>query len=81
MAGLPRCLLIGGASHHGGQIGCEDSDFVIVSMTTASGQSLTHRIALKQKPLNVAISRAATLAILVFVPSLLSIKCNTIRSG
>ena len=57
----------------------QESEVVIVSMTTSSGEYLPRRIEFlySKNRLNVAISRARSLSILIVNPLLLSIKCNT----
>jgi len=59
----------------------QEAEVVIISMTTSSGEYLPRYIEFlySKNRLNVAISRARTLAILVVNPSLLTIKCNTIE--
>jgi predicted RecB family nuclease len=59
----------------------QEAEVVIISMTTSSGEYLPRRIEFlySKNRLNVAISRARILAILVSNPLLLSIKCNTIE--
>ncbi len=73
---LPKGARVGTVDKFQGQ----ESEVVIISMTTSSGEYLPRRIEFlySKNRLNVAISRARTLAILVVNPSLLSIKCNTI---
>ena len=73
---LPKGARVGTVDKFQGQ----ESEVVIISMATSSGEYLPRRIEFlySKNRLNVAISRARTLAILVVNPSLLSIKCNTI---
>ena len=74
---LPQDARVGTVDKFQGQ----ESEVVIVSMTTSSGDYLPRRIEFlySKNRLNVAISRARTLAILVVNPQLLSINCNTIE--
>jgi superfamily I DNA and/or RNA helicase len=74
---LPKGARVGTVDKFQGQ----ESEVVIVSMTTSSGEYLPRRIEFlySKNRLNVAISRARTLSILVVNPLLLSIKCNTIE--
>ncbi|MGC8657563.1 MAG: TM0106 family RecB-like putative nuclease [Desulfomonilaceae bacterium] len=73
---LPKGARVGTVDKFQGQ----ESEVVIVSMTSSSGEYLPRRIEFlySKNRLNVAISRARILAILVVNPLLLSIKCNTI---
>ncbi|MGO9736876.1 MAG: TM0106 family RecB-like putative nuclease [Desulfomonilaceae bacterium] len=73
---LPKGARVGTVDKFQGQ----ESEVVIVSMTTSSGEYLPRRIEFlySKNRLNVAISRARTLAILVVNPLLLSIRCSTI---
>ena len=73
---LPKGARIGTVDKFQGQ----ESEVVIVSMTTSSGEYLPRRIEFlySKNRLNVAISRARTLSVLVVNPLLLSIRCNTI---
>jgi uncharacterized protein len=73
---LPKGARVGTVDKFQGQ----ESEVVIISMATSSGEYLPRRIEFlySKNRLNVAISRARTLAILVVNPSLLSIKCATI---
>ncbi len=73
---LPKGARVGTVDKFQGQ----ESEVVIVSMTTSSGEYLPRRIEFlySKNRLNVAISRARILAILVVNPLLLSIRCNTI---
>jgi uncharacterized protein len=73
---LPKGARIGTVDKFQGQ----ESEVVIVSMTTSSGEYLPRRIEFlySKNRLNVAISRARTLSILVVNPLLLSIQCSTI---
>ena len=74
---LPKGARVGTVDKFQGQ----EAEVVIISMTTSSGEYLPRYIEFlySKNRLNVAISRARTLAILVVNPSLLSIKCNTIE--
>ncbi|MFA6220946.1 MAG: TM0106 family RecB-like putative nuclease [Desulfomonilaceae bacterium] len=74
---LPKGARVGTVDKFQGQ----ESEVVIVSMTTSSGEYLPRRIEFlySKNRLNVAISRARTLSILVVNPLLLSIRCNTIE--
>ncbi|MDD3472737.1 MAG: C-terminal helicase domain-containing protein, partial [Syntrophaceae bacterium] len=72
---LPAGARVGTVDKFQGQ----ESEVVIISMTTSSGEYLPRRIEFlySKNRLNVAISRARTLSILVVNLLLLSIKCNT----
>ena len=74
---LPKGSRVGTVDKFQGQ----ESEVVIVSMTTSSGDYLPRRIEFlySKNRLNVAISRARTISILVVNPQLLSINCNTIE--
>jgi hypothetical protein len=74
---LPQGARVGTVDKFQGQ----EAEVVIVSMTTSSGDYLPRHIEFlySKNRLNVAISRARTLAVLVVNPLLLSIKCNTIE--
>ncbi len=74
---LPKGARVGTVDKFQGQ----EAEVVIISMTTSSGEYLPRRIEFlySKNRLNVAISRARILAILVSNPLLLSIKCNTIE--
>lgn len=74
---LPKGARVGTVDKFQGQ----EAEVVIISMTTSSGEYLPRYIEFlySKNRLNVAISRARTLAVLVVNPSLLSIKCNTIE--
>ncbi len=73
---LPKGARIGTVDKFQGQ----ESEVVIVSMTTSSGEYLPRRIEFlySKNRLNVAISRARALSILVVNPLLLSIRCRAI---
>ncbi|MGP8283667.1 MAG: DEAD/DEAH box helicase, partial [Desulfomonilaceae bacterium] len=73
---LPKGARVGTVDKFQGQ----ESEVVIVSMTTSSGEYLPRRIEFlySKNRLNVAISRARTLSILVVNPLLLSIQCSAI---
>ncbi len=57
----------------------QEAEVVIVSMATSSGDYMPRHIEFlySKNRLNVALSRAKCLAILVANPALMSIKCNT----
>lgn len=59
----------------------QEANVVIISMATSSGEDLPRNIEFlySKNRLNVAISRAKCLAVLVANPNLLSIKCNTVE--
>jgi uncharacterized protein len=59
----------------------QEAPVVIVSMTTSSGDDLPRDISFlfSKNRLNVAISRAKCLAIVVASPKLLAIKCSTVE--
>jgi len=59
----------------------QEAEVVIVSMTTSDGDCLPHRIEFlySKNRLNVALSRAKCLAILIANPELMSIRCNTVE--
>lgn len=59
----------------------QEAQAVIVSMATSSGEDLPREIEFlySKNRLNVAISRAKCLAILVANPNLLTIKCNSVE--
>jgi len=73
---LPKGARVGTVDKFQGQ----EAEVVIVSMTTSSGDYLPRRIEFlySKNRLNVAISRARILAILISNPLLLSIKCRTV---
>ncbi|MDA8405431.1 MAG: TM0106 family RecB-like putative nuclease [Deltaproteobacteria bacterium] len=73
---LPKGARVGTVDKFQGQ----ESEVVIVSMTTSSGEYLPRRIEFlySKNRLNVAISRARALSILVVNPLLLSIRCSAI---
>lgn len=58
-----------------------EAPVVIVSMTTSSGEDLPRDISFlfSKNRLNVAISRAKCLAIVVANPKLLVVKCSTVE--
>jgi uncharacterized protein len=57
----------------------QEAEFVIVSMTTSSEQDLPRHIEFlySKNRLNVAVSRAKCLAIVIASPALMAIRCNT----
>ena len=59
----------------------QEAEVVIVSMATSSGEDLPRFIEFlyRKNRLNVALSRARCLALLVASPELMAIKCNTIE--
>ena len=74
---LPKGARVGTVDKFQGQ----EAEVVIISMTTSSGDYLPRRIEFlySKNRLNVAISRARILAILVSNPLLLGIKCRTVE--
>lgn len=72
---LPPDARVGTADKFQGQ----EAELVIVSMTTSSEQDLPRNIEFlySKNRLNVAISRAKCLAIVIANPALMSIKCQT----
>ncbi|MCZ2418181.1 MAG: ATP-binding domain-containing protein [Burkholderiales bacterium] len=74
---LPKNARVGTVDKFQGQ----EAEVVIVSMATSSGDYLPRHIEFlySKNRLNVALSRAKCLAILVASPALMSIKCNTVE--
>jgi len=74
---LPKKARVGTVDKFQGQ----EAEVVIVSMATSSGDYMPRHIEFlySKNRLNVALSRAKCLAILVANPALMSIKCNTIE--
>lgn len=72
---LPETIAIGTVDKFQGQ----EAEVVIISMTTSSGEEMPRNMEFLFDPhrLNVAISRAKILAILVASPKLLEIDCTT----
>ena len=72
---LPTGARVGTVDKFQGQ----EAELVIVSMTTSSAQDLPRNIELlySKNRLNVAISRAKCLAVVIANPALMSIKCQT----
>ncbi len=72
---LPEGARVGTVDKFQGQ----EAELVIVSMTTSSGQDLPRHIEFlySKNRLNVAISRAKCLAIVIANPALTAIKCST----
>jgi len=72
---LPKKARVGTVDKFQGQ----EAEVVIVSMATSSGDYMPRHIEFlySKNRLNVALSRAKCLAILVANPALMSIKCNT----
>jgi predicted RecB family nuclease len=72
---LPACIKVGTVDKFQGQ----ECEVVIVSMTTSSGEEMPRNMEFlfDRNRLNVAISRAKTLAIVVASPKLLEINCST----
>ena len=71
---LPRGARVGTVDKFQGQ----EAQVVIMSMTTSSGEELPRHMEFlfSKNRINVALSRAKCLAILVANPSLLSIRCS-----
>jgi AAA domain len=59
----------------------QEAEVVIISMATSSGEDLPRDIEFlfSKNRLNVAVSRAKCLAILVANPSLMDVKCKTVN--
>jgi superfamily I DNA and/or RNA helicase len=59
----------------------QEAEVVIISMVTSSAEDLPRNIEFlySKNRLNVAISRARTLALVVASPALLEIPCNTVE--
>lgn len=59
----------------------QEAEVSIISMTTSSGEELSRQIGFlySRNRLNVAVSRARTLAVIVASPRLLEIKCRNIE--
>jgi uncharacterized protein len=57
----------------------QEAEVVIISMTTSSGDDLPRHIEFlySKNRLNVAISRARCLAVLIVNPALMAIRCKT----
>ena len=74
---LPQGARVGTVDRFQGQ----EAAVVIVSMTTSSGDDLPRDIGFlfSKNRLNVAISRAKCLAIVVASPKLLAVKCSTVE--
>jgi predicted RecB family nuclease len=74
---LPEDAKVGTVDKFQGQ----EAEIVIVSMTTSSGEDLPRNLEFlySKNRLNVAISRARTLAVVIASPQLLEIPCNTIE--
>ena len=72
---LPADIRVGTVDKFQGQ----EAEVVLISMTTSSGEDLPRNLAFlfDRNRLNVAISRAKTLAIVVASPGLLAIDCTT----
>jgi len=70
---LPKDARIGTVDKFQGQ----EAEVVIISMTTSNGDTLPRHLSFlySKNRLNVALSRAKCLAILVASPALLTIKC------
>ena len=73
---LPKKARVGTVDKFQGQ----EAEVVIVSMATSSGDYMPRHIEFlySKNRLNVALSRAKCLAILVASPALMSIRCNTV---
>ena len=74
---LPGIARIGTVDKFQGQ----EAEVVIVSLATSSGDYLPHHIEFlySKNRLNVALSRAKCLAILIANPSLMAIRCKTVE--
>lgn len=74
---LPAGARVGTVDKFQGQ----EAEVVILSMTTSSGEDLPRYMEFlySKNRLNVAISRARCLALLVANPALMSVKCNTVE--
>ena len=72
---LPENIKIGTVDKFQGM----EAEVVIVSMTTSSGEDMPRDMAFlfDRRRLNVAVSRAKTLAIIVASPRLLNVDCKT----
>jgi uncharacterized protein len=72
---LPSNARVGTVDKFQGQ----EAEVVIISMTSSSGEYLPRNIefSFSQNRINVAISRAKCLAIMVANPELLKVNCNT----
>ena len=72
---LPAGARVGTVDKFQGQ----EAELVIVSMTTSSGDDLPRHIEFlySKNRLNVAISRAQCLAVVIASPALMAIKCTT----
>jgi uncharacterized protein len=74
---LPEGARVGTVDKFQGQ----EAEVVIISMATSSGEDLPRDIEFlfSKNRLNVAVSRAKSLAILIANPSLMHIKCKTVN--
>jgi len=74
---LPDSARVGTVDKFQGQ----EAEAVIVSMATSSGDYLPRHIEFlfSKNRINVAISRARCLALVVASPKLMAIKCNTVE--
>jgi uncharacterized protein len=74
---LPEGARVGTVDKFQGQ----EAEIVIISMATSSGEDLPRDIEFlfSKNRLNVAVSRAKCLAILVANPSLMDVKCKTVN--
>ena len=74
---LPENARVGTVDKFQGQ----EAEVVLVSMTTSSGEDLPRNLEFlySKNRLNVAISRARTLAVVVANPKLLEIPCTSIE--
>ena len=74
---LPKDARVGTVDKFQGQ----EAEAVILSMTTSSGEYLPRHIEFlySKNRINVAISRALCLALVVANPKLMAIKCNTVE--
>ncbi len=74
---LPKGARVGTVDKFQGQ----EAEVVIVSMATSSGDYLPHHIEFlySKNRLNVALSRAKCLALLVASPALMAIRCKTVE--
>lgn len=72
---LPEKARVGTIDKFQGQ----EAEVVIISMVTSDGESATHQMEFlySKNRLNVAISRAKTLALLIANPALMSVVCET----
>ncbi|MBP1748978.1 MAG: nuclease [Deltaproteobacteria bacterium] len=74
---LPPCARVGTVDKFQGQ----EAEVVIISMATSSGEYLPRNIEFlySKNRLNVALSRARCLSILIANPALMTIRCTTIE--